>query len=73
MLPTIRHRTSTWMHPSAPGAASVRVWEAMSRGRGPADGRPPPGDRRRRSCILTSLLGLTIPQSIMARADGVIQ
>jgi len=27
---------------SAPGAASVRVWETMSRGRGPRGGRPVP-------------------------------
>ena len=28
--------------PSAPGAASVRVWEIMSRGRGPRGGRAVP-------------------------------
>ena len=28
--------------PSAPGAASVRVWHLMSRGRGPRTGPPPP-------------------------------
>ena len=28
--------------PSAPGAAGVRVWEVMSRGRGPRVGRPLP-------------------------------
>ena len=28
--------------PSAPGAAGVRVWEVMSRERGPRTGRPPP-------------------------------
>ena len=28
--------------PSAPGAASVRVWQVMSRGRDPSQGRPPP-------------------------------
>jgi len=27
---------------SAPGVASVRVWEIMSRGRGPTDGAPAP-------------------------------
>jgi hypothetical protein len=27
---------------SAPGAAGVRVWQIMSRGRGPRTGRPPP-------------------------------
>ena len=27
---------------SAPGAASVRVWQVMSRGRDPSQGRPPP-------------------------------
>ena len=34
------------------GAASVRVWPIMSRGRGPSDG----GDRRRRVVKLPSLL-----------------
>ena len=34
------------------GAASVRVWPIMSRGRGPSDG----GDRRRRVLKLPSLL-----------------
>ena len=28
--------------PSAPGAARVRVWQVMSRGRDPSQGRPPP-------------------------------
>jgi hypothetical protein len=28
--------------PSAPGAASVRVWHLVSRGRGPRTGPPPP-------------------------------
>lgn len=37
--------------PSAPGVAGVRVWEDMSRARGPRPGRPPP-ERANVACAL---------------------
>jgi Dehydratase family len=54
--------------PSAPGAASVRVWQVMSRGRDPSTGTgPKPGAPAAggRSCCLSSIqfctLGVTEP------------
>jgi hypothetical protein len=56
--------------PSAPGAAGVRVWEVMSRGRGPRVGRPlPEGVHVEYALNLKTAKAfeLTIPPSLLGR------